>query len=87
MSINMDNTRERMREMFSMRRSTPRISIDTAHVDHLREIGAYVVLTSPKIYESGLITSLDLRLVDLYGDCAFESRDVTSVDGEDEIGY
>jgi hypothetical protein len=87
MSTNTDNTRKRMREMFSLRRSTPRISRDTAHADCLREIGADVVLISPKVYESGLLTSLDLRLVDLYGDCAFESRALTPAAGEGEIGY
>lgn len=34
-----------------------------------------VVITAPKVYESGIITSLDLRLVDLYGDCAIERHD------------
>jgi hypothetical protein len=87
MSIDTGNTRKRMREMFSLRRSAPRVARDTAHADCLREIGADVVLTSPKVYESGLLTSLDLRLVDLYGDCAFESRDLTPAAGEGEIGY
>ncbi|MGI8856442.1 MAG: hypothetical protein ACR2JW_11875 [Thermomicrobiales bacterium] len=70
--------------MFSLRRLTPHVSRDTAHADCLREIGEDIVLTSPKVYESGLITSLDLRLVDLYGDCAFESRPAAH---EQEIGY
>jgi hypothetical protein len=87
MSTHTDNNRKRMREMFSLRRPTPRIARDTTHADCLREIGADVVLTSPKVYESGLLTSLDLRLVDLYGDCAFESRDLNPVDSQDEIGY
>ncbi len=87
MSINTDNTRKRMREMFSLRRPTPRISRNTAHADCLREIGEEIVLTSPKVYESGLVTSLDLRLVALYGDCAFESRDPAPAIGEQEIGY
>jgi hypothetical protein len=87
MSINTDRNRKRLREMFSLRRFTPRVSRDTAHADRLREIGEDIVLTSPKVYESGLLTNLDLRLVDLYGDCAFESRDLTLPAGEDEIGY
>lgn len=41
----------------------------TPYAGHLREIQDEVMLTSPKIYESGIITRLDLRLVDLYGDC------------------
>jgi hypothetical protein len=87
MSIGMDSNRKCMREMFIPWRSTPRISRDTAHADCLREIGTDVVLTSPKVYESGLVTNFDLRLVDLYGDCAFESRNLTPATAEHETGY
>ena len=75
--------------MFTLRRSLLRISRDTAHTNRLNEIGADVVLTSPKVYESGLVTNFDLRLVDLYGDddAADKSRDLTAATGGDEIGY
>jgi hypothetical protein len=85
MSIGTDN-RKRMQEMFSLWRSIAHVSRDTTHADCLREIGEDVVLTSPKVYESGLITNLDLRFVDLYGDCAFESRHLTPA-AEHEIAY
>jgi hypothetical protein len=87
MPVNTDRNRKRIREMFSLRRPLLRIARDSSHADRLRAIGEDVVLTSPKVYESGLLTNLDLRLVDLYGDCAFESRDLTPAAGEDEIGY
>ena len=87
MFIAANNNRKRMREMFSLRRSTPRQSRDTTHADCLSEIAEDVVLMSPKVYESGIVTSLDLRLVDLYGDCAFESNDATPATAEHEIGY
>lgn len=64
-----------MQEMFRLWHSPARISRDTAHADCLREIQEDVTITSPKIYESGILTRLDLRLVDLYGDCVIESND------------
>ena len=73
MFIATDVSRKRIREMLSLRRPVSRVLRDSAHADCLREIGQHVALTSPKVYESGIVTSLDLRLVDLYGDCAFES--------------
>lgn len=82
-----ESNRKRIREMFTLRRSSLRISRDTAHANHLEEIGADVVLTSPKVYESGLVTNLDLRLVDLYGGDDIENRDLTAATGGDEIGY
>jgi len=87
MSTHADKKRKSIFTMFSLRRPTPRASDDTAHTDCLRAIQEDIVITSPKVYESGLITSLDLRLVDLYGDCAFESRDTTRDARSHELGY
>lgn len=75
MSIDTDNNKKRFRAVLTLLHPTHRVSRDTAHADYLREIGADGLLTSPKIYESGIITSLELRLVDLYGDCAFKRKD------------
>ncbi|HEY8291924.1 MAG TPA: hypothetical protein VIG44_05530 [Thermomicrobiales bacterium] len=75
MSPHADKKRGRIQEMFGLWHSLAR---DTAHADCLREIQEDIVVTSPKVYESGIITSLDLRLVDLYGNCAIESGDALS---------
>jgi len=74
-----------MQGMFRLWRSPARISRDTARADCLREIQEDVVLTSPKVYESGIITRLDLRLVDLYGDCAIESDAVIPAPAAPEL--
>ncbi|MHB8646517.1 MAG: hypothetical protein ACYDAR_12085 [Thermomicrobiales bacterium] len=87
MSTRADNTRKRMHEIFRLRHSPARVSRDTAHGDCLREIQEDVVLLSPKVYESGIITRLDLRLVDLYGDCAIESADATPTAVVHESAY
>lgn len=87
MSTYADKKRKSIRAMFSLRRSTHHVAGDTAHADYLRAIEEDIVVTSPKVYESGVITSLDLRLVDLYGDCAFESRDTTTDAPAHELAY
>jgi hypothetical protein len=75
MSVHAGKKRKSLLTMFSLRRPAHRAPDDTAPAHGLRAIQGDVVVTSPKVYESGLITRLDLRLVDLYGDCAIESRD------------
>jgi len=66
-----------MHELLNVWRSSMRIGRDAAPADELREIQEDVVITSPKVYESGIITHLDLRLVDLYEDCAIDHDDTT----------
>ena len=81
MAIDADEKRKRMPEPFVLRCFPLRTARDTVHADCLREIQEDVVITSPKVYESGIITSLALRLVDLYGDCVIE-RDPALVERE-----
>jgi hypothetical protein len=71
MPPHMDATRKRIQEKLSAWRSSAHAR-GTAYAGHLREIQDDVAIISPKIYESGIITRLDLRLVDLYGDCIIE---------------
>lgn len=75
--------------MFSFRRPTDHVSGDSTRTDDRREIKDDVVAPSPKVYESGVITNLDLRLVDLRGDgdCAVESRDTVHDAPPPEPGY
>lgn len=75
MSSHAETTKKRLLGMFSLWCPPARVS---------RETDETVVLTSPKVYESGIITRLDLRLVDVYGDCAIESEDVLSAPVEHE---
>jgi hypothetical protein len=84
MARDVDGKWKHMHELFRLWHSPARIARDTAHADCLREIQDDVVVTSPKVYESGLITNLDLRLVDLYGDCAIESDGSTLASVEHE---
>ena len=63
-----ETTRKRILERLSGWRSSAHAR-DTVYGGCLHDIQDDVMLTSPKIYESGIITRLDLRLVDLYGDC------------------
>ena len=86
MSAHVDTTRKRIQELLSGWRSPTRPSHDTAYTDYLREIQEDIVITSPKVYESGIITRLDLRLVDLYGDCTI-GDDVIPAPAEHELAY
>lgn len=85
MSMHAEKKRKGIRAMFSLRRPAHRISGDTVRADCLREIQENIAITSPKVYESGIITRLDLRLVDLYGDNAIERNDVISTPAEHEL--
>lgn len=51
-------------------RSASHLSRGTAFPGYLHALQSDVGITSPKIYESGIVMHLDLRLVDLYGDDA-----------------
>jgi hypothetical protein len=86
MSSHADTTRKRIQERVSGWRSSARPSHDTAYTDCLREIEDDVVIVSPKVYESGIITRFDLRLVDLYGDCIVEN-DIIPAPAEHELVY
>lgn len=81
MSIATGNNRKRIREMLRLHRSKPGASRDPDDAGLPRGSGEDIVLASTSRYESGIITRLDLRLVDLYGDCAFESEDPTPTEG------
>jgi hypothetical protein len=85
MSPNADGKWNRMHEFFHFRYSPAHTARDTARANCLREIQEDVIIISPKVYESGIITRLDLRLVDLYGDCAMVSDDVNPACGEHEL--
>lgn len=87
MSLHADTTRKRIQELVSGWRSSARPSHDAAYRDCLREIQDDVVITSPKVYESGILTRLDLRLVDLYGDCTIECNDCIPAPAEHELVY
>lgn len=86
MSPHMDVTRKRIQEKLSAWRSAAHAR-DTAYTNCLREIQDDVIITSPKIYESGIVTCLDLRLVDLYDDGAIESNDTAPAPAEHELVY
>lgn len=80
-----DNNRKRMHDLLNGWRSSAWIGRDAAAADQLREVQEDVIITSPKVYESGIITSLDLRLVDLYGDCASDHDDATPTPAAPEL--
>lgn len=84
MSPQSETKRKRIQDTLSAWRSSARAR-DTASTDCLREIEDDVAIISPKVYESGIITRLDPRLVDLYGDCAVESNDSVPAPAEHEL--
>ncbi len=70
MSTHADSARNCIRALMTHWRSASHLSHDTAFSGYLHALQSDVGVTSPKIYESGVVTRLDLRLVDLYGDDA-----------------
>jgi hypothetical protein len=77
MSPHMGATRKRIQEKLNTWRSSAHAR-GTAYAGYLREIQDDIVIMSPKVYESGIITRLDLRLVDLYGDCIIEDDAIST---------
>ncbi len=69
MFMRAEKTRKRSRDMLMMGRAGTHGAIATTSPDLLREIQVDMGVTSPKVYESGVITSLDLHLVNLYDAC------------------
>jgi hypothetical protein len=87
MSTHTDKKRKSLMTIVSLWRPTHHATGKNARADYLHAIQEDVVVTSPKVYESGMITNLDLRLVDLYGDDANESRHTTSDAPLHELRY
>ncbi len=74
MSTVAEKKRTRMHELFRLWHAPARLSRETDHAACLRALQEDGIIVSPKVYESGIILRLNLRLVDLYGDCVIEKR-------------
>ncbi len=85
MTMLADKKRKRMQDLFHLWGFVARASRNPAHADRLRAIQEDVIITSPKIYESGIITNLNLRLVDLYGDDAIARDDLIRAPAAHEL--
>ena len=77
--------RKSVRALFRLWYSLKRTARDTDYADCLLEIQEDVLIVSPKAYESGVITSLDLRLVDLYGDDVMMRHEEVPAPAEHEL--